>query len=325
MEVFPFNIIQNRIMEKNKSNNEIFREIYDHKNLSVKKLVLIASTSLFIGFIIGFSPKHFILMKIKNTLSNFKSCPIAYSSLDLEWFFPKIIIKGPSIVGECFNSPTRIYLRDMRLYFTGLGIFPPGIKLGVNLETNTSKLLIYPHLSPFGSKVRIENSTIDTKLIRTLFPKVDYLKGEFDLDFFAAFSAKAMDSGAISLSSKNFILKEKEIQLGALPFNLPKLNFNNFLFNGTLEDKKNFVVEKFIIGDENSPIKLSLKGKITLNQKDITSSSLNLIGDISFSEKFLNEDFSAIKIYLRKANPQNGVYNIKISGTLNALNSPEFF
>ena len=99
-------------------------------------------------------------------------------------------------------------------------------------------------------------------------------------------------------------------------FDIPKLDVKNFSLIAELSGKDNLNIKKFVVGDERSPLRANIEGKVTLNTRRIQNSELDLNIVVKFSEQFL-ESFGIISLFLDSSKQdENGFYTINVKGPL---------
>ena len=118
------------------------------------------------------------------------------------------------------------------------------------------------------------------------------------------------------MNSKNLSIPKQNIS----GFELPALNLNNFELKALLDAKNKLKVRQLLLGDDLAPIQSEFQGDILIDQRNIGRSSLNLDGEVKFSNVLLENPALQIffNMFLRGKESNNGYYNLKISGTLSS-------
>lgn len=294
--------------------------IYKIKKLSVIKVMIIAIVFFFLGLFKNFSPKDAIISNVKMGLASITNCPITYSKIEFLWFMPKVIIRSPKVMGKCFNQPGKaIVLNDIYFYFTGFGIFPPGPKFALNVENAASKLKLHIQASIFSQVLVIKNSVLDAGLINSFLSAGDLFRGQFELHSVLNIANQVPKEGKLFIKSTNLTILKTNINA----FDIPSIPFKNFSLKATYGKNSTITISEIILGDDESPIKLDLSGKIKLMPKRLRSSNINLSGEISFTDTFLEQN-AFLNILIGNASQKNGVYKISLSGTLGKMGMPKF-
>lgn len=137
------------------------------------------------------------------------------------------------------------------------------------------------------------------------------MQGQASVNIRAALNNNQITNLKIYIESKDFVLPSQTIQDVKLS-NLPLKVFN---LKAETREKGKLIVEKFIMGEPQSPLRLQFKGAVLLNPNSFSDSELNLKGEINFSESFL-ESYSLIKFMFNAYSQKDGFYQVNIGGTL---------
>lgn len=282
----------------------------------IKKTLLIFVFFSF-GFFYYFPLNNIVQSKLKSTLSSIPGCNIFYDDLTFEFFLPKIKITNLKLPKSCFGSyGDPLLFKEIFFKLEGPAFSPFGLKL--SLQTSLKKMPLEVHivLGLFGSNlVKIQNNKIKLDLIKDFFQDFS-LDGEMRTDLYAIINQNSFEDLKINLHSKNFVLPSQTIQ----NFKLPMLALNQFSLKAQMQKKQTLEVMELTLGDIDSLIRANFKGKIFLNNHDLSSSALDLKGEIFFKESFL-ESFSIIKLFLSRFTKKDDFYQISLKGT---FGSPEF-
>ena len=132
-------------------------------------------------------------------------------------------------------------------------------------------------------------------------------------------TTKRIKSMQLRLKSTNFKLPAQTIQA----FDLPSLDLKNIQVKASMKSPKTLDVEEIIIGDDKSPIKANITGKIAVDRRSFQNSKLDLIAEVKFSKEFI-ESFSILNLFLDpKKQDENGYYKLKIEGPIRAPKTPQ--
>ena len=189
---------------------------------------------------------------------------------------------------------------------------PPGIKVNTNILQGKTNLKISTALSFDTQTIRIPKSRIQSELIGEILGGKFLLKGFFQLESLLKIKNGKPVNGSIKLKSTNLKLPSQAIQ----SFNFPMINLGNFLLKGNYQQSGKFLVQEFIIGNQDSPILAKITGSIQVNQNHITESILNLEGKVKFSKSF-QKKFPILNLLIGgKKTDKNGFFNLTLTGPL---------
>jgi type II secretion system protein N len=293
--------------------NVIQDEIYQVPGNVKLKIVILSLILALTGLFMNLPMLGNLEDRIETAIKSNPACPVTYKNLKLSYFMPGLDITKPVIPGVCFNNPAKkLKLDSINTNFVMPSFVPPGIKLHSEIKGMNSIINLYPRISAGAVDVRITKSKINAKLINSLTNYPNLLGGVFDLEGFVSLKGENLESGVAKLSSKNLNIPAQTINF----FNIPDMPLKKL--NLVVKIEKNKInINQLLIGSEDSPIVAELKGNITLNQRAINFSLLNLEGKIKFSPEFL-KTFSILEMMLGKAKPVDGYYNFALNGTLAA-------
>ena len=112
-------------------------------------------------------------------------------------------------------------------------------------------------------------------------------------------------------SSTDFQLPSQNIQ----GFNTPNVKLNELYLEALSENSSTVKIDKFIVGDPDSPIRANLKGRIDLQQGNMAFSNIDLKGEISFTENF-KQTVPLVDLFFQNFSQKDGFYQIRIGGNL---------
>lgn len=297
-------------MNKKFEENVIQDEIYVIP-IDMKLKIIICSLVLTLtGLLMNLPVLINLEEQIETAIKSYPNCQISYKKLDLSYLLPKLTLKRPTIPGNCFNNPTSsLKLDSIDTSFTIPSFIPPGLKFHSVIKGLKSEINIYPRVSAGAVDIRITKSKVNAKLINALTIYPNLLNGHLDLEGFFATKKNKLDSGVAKLSSKNLIVPAQTINF----FEIPELILNKL--NLVIKINKNKLsINQLLIGNESAPIRAEIKGTVTLNQRAMNLSLLNLQGKVKFSPEFM-KSFAIMEMMLAKAKPVDGFYNFTLTGT----------
>lgn len=296
--------------------NELPEEIYSQNKVFFIKVIIASLTLFFLAFCFNFPLGKIIKSHVEKAISSNRSCPISYDELKIEWFLPKIVIKKPVVSGVCFNNPSStLKLKDLFIKVESPSFWPLGLKLHAKVKHQFSVLNIYPTIGLTTHAVKIEKSSIshDT-LTAILGPKSLKFTGDIEIESILNFKGKSVTSGDVFVNSENFNIPTQNVR----GLDLPGLPISIFQLKASVNAKNLLDIKDIRVGDANSPILAEVDGKVKLNPHNISNSTLDVNGDIKFSNKFL-EEFGILNIMLGGKTPtEKGFYKFKLQGRLSA-------
>lgn len=290
-------------------------DVYVNSRLPLKRTIGAVLLLLFFGFFLNFPISEIISKNVAKTISSIRGCPISYNKIDVEYFFfPKVILKKPTISGLCFGNPSEKMSFDellIKLYIPGF--LPPGVRFHIPIESGKTAIDTYLTIGLGSVHVNVKDSNVNGQLLSKLSPMIKNISGDLSVNVLADLDKKGPTEADILIKSSNFKLGAQNV-MGLL---LPEMNLGNVNIKAEFKKPKLNLIS-FKIGKNNSPIQADLKGNINYNAKYPKGSKLNLKGTIFFSQEFIS-DFPILNVLLagKKANSK-GAYNITLTGTLGA-------
>jgi type II secretion system protein N len=297
-------------MKKEETEQE---DIYNTGRFSIKRIFVVSGILVFLGFFFNFPITQIIKKNVAKTLTTLRNCPISYSKIDVEYlFFPKVILRNPSISGYCFgNSKEKLDFKELIVSLYIPGFLPPGIRFNIPIIKDKTKIDAYITLGLGKFHINIKNSVINGKFLSKFSSFVKNINGDVNVNILTTIEGKKPQDGNFLIDSKNLTIGAQNI----MGIQLPSLNIGDLQLKAQF-NKPDFKIINLLIGNKNSPIKAKLTGSINYNTKYPKKSILDLKGSIFFSQKFIS-DFPILNLLLagKKANSEGG-YNIELKGTL---------
>jgi len=290
--------------------NKIDIDIYDDVIPGNKKWLPYAIILFLLGFLLNFPIKSVVANWTLHALKSMPGCSIDFSSLQVEFFLPKIILKKPIIPGYCFgNTNKELRLEDLYINFRGPSFYPLGIKLYTNFKLDESEINVYTTLGISSFVIKIEETEVNLKSLTPILGDPQKATGKIKMESLTTLDGNKITDLKLALDTSNLMILPQSIS----NFNIPKLDIGELHLRADY-DKDKLVVKDLIIGNDNSPIIGKFTGNITINQRDIQSSKLDLSGEIRFSDEFLN-NFSILNLVLNQYRMEGSFYQVKIRGT----------
>ena len=275
-------------------------------------LSLLSSLALTYGFISNFSLEKKIEDTLKSQLSKMRSCPVGFEKLSLSYFIPGLNLSDISVSPRCYRGEDEILINSVTSQISFPSFSPIGPTLSTVIKDKFSNIKITSAHGISEHKIRIESRKLSAQSFNPVLRQAQ-IKGDFNVTAVSTLDTRNLKSLQLNLKSNNLNIPAQNIN----SFSLPNLDIRNFALIANLSNKSLLNIKKFIIGDEKSPIRANIKGKIDLNMKSIVRSKLDLNIVVKFSEQF-QESFGIISLFLdSNKQDENGFYTINVTGTLN--------
>ncbi len=275
-------------------------------------LILLSSLALIYGFVSNFSLEKKIEDTLKAQLAKMRSCPVSFEKLNLTYLVPGINLNDISVSPRCYKGQDDLIINSVQSNIGFPSFSPIGPSLNTVIKDKFSNINIKSAHGLTEHKVRIESRKLSSQSINPLLGLAQ-IKGNFDLTAVSTLGARDLKSLQLNLKSNNLTIPAQNIN----SFSIPNLDIRNFSLISNLANKSMLNIKKLIIGDERSPVRANIKGKINLNMKSIIRSKLDLNIVVKFSEQF-QESFGIISLFLdSNKQDENGFYTINVTGTLN--------
>jgi hypothetical protein len=273
------------------------------------------STTILVVFVLTTLSYFPIIFKVKSIIKKqvqtIPGCPIDYQDIETEFFLPKFVIKDLVIPSRCFGqrggSPLK--LEKVFLHIRGLSFSPFGPHFMLETDIMENKLQAYITAGFGGVHFNINNNTIDAKVLG-LFVKQIKLLGKFTVDAKLDTGSKGISDFKLNIRSKNLVVPPQRVAA----LSVYTLKLNELLVRAYMQGNK-IIVKDVVLGDVNSPIRASYKGHIDLVQPRFRRSSIDLKGEVKFSQKFL-EDYAILKFALPQFTKKDEFYQINLKGPI---------
>jgi type II secretion system protein N len=303
--------------DKKTPDNILNEEIYQNSKSFWPKLFVGALVLLILGFFLNFPVKNTIQSMLVKGLNNIPGCQISFNNVELSMFLPKIIIKNVELGSNCFGrSGDNVKLSDVNISLRGPSFYPPGVKLHVNIEKGKTKINIYPSISIFKHMIKIDETFIDSPLVKEILGE-EWFQGGLSVEAMITLRKMEILEAKFKIKSDNFRFLPREVS----GFTTPDLKIGMIAIRASML-KEHMTLDSVAFGSDSSPIKANMDGDIQFNFDDITQSGLNLKGDVKFSPELISS-LPIINLLIGGKNSKNGFYSFNIGGTM-GLPMPRF-
>ena len=273
---------------------------------------ILGSLALFIITLFLYFPiSNKIKRTIKKQLTSIPGCPLNYDDVSFELFLPKVVIKDLNIPSKCFGNQASFPLKLQRtlLHFRFFSLSPFGLHFMLETKLINENFAAYLTVGLQSIAVNIRDNQIDMKVLSLLLPDLK-MKGKVKIDTLLKLDNGELIDLKLNLRSKNLVIPPQKVK----SFVLSKIELNDFLLKAKMETSK-LLIQDIILGDMNSPIRSSFKGHINLSTKDIKRSTIDLKGEVKFSNSFI-EKYGIIKLFMSKFDKKDEFYQVQLKGPI---------
>ena len=292
--------------------NYLGDEIYNILNWSNSKTIFFFASVAFIFFFFNFPITDSLKTVVENQIYAIPGRPISFAKMDIDYLL------FPGLDFELFkyhSEDQEIKFKTLVLDIVRPSVFPPGVRIEIEAETDRSHLEVKTSLSFLSHRLIIDNTKLSDDLLGQIFAHKLKIHGNIDVDLQTSLYKEGLNyapiDGKILLKSKNLELPPQLIS----GLEIPSLPLKNFVFEAEIDDHSKINISKIELGTPLSPFFLKGSGTIHFNAKSIMMSKLALNTEISFSKQFF-ENFALLKMLLENKKKVNDMYQVKIQGTL---------
>jgi hypothetical protein len=299
--------------------NALPDEHYSLKGLG--SLGLAIPALILAGFVFNFPLGRVIENTAGRLLQANRSCQISHQGIEATYFPPGIRLKKPIVPGSCFGGQQALTLDIAKVNIAIPGLFPPGLKLHATATGMDSQFDIYPLLTFGSTKIRIEESVVDSKLINSFIPGNPAFTGKLQIEALAVLEGNKISEIDFNISSKDL----STLPLNIMGFQIPALALNKLSAIGTYNKSNLITVNKLELGDDKAALAALFKGSVKLSPGNMLGTNLDLDGQIKFSPDFLEAFPILTPMWKLDQRPRHeGYYRLRLKGGVMALQNPEF-
>ena len=166
------------------------------------------------------------------------------------------------------------------------------------------------------SNPKIDKSSISHETLRTILGRKSVkFSGDFEIQALLKTHEGNLTSGDVLITSTNLNLPPQNVS-GLV--DLPSMPIGQFQFKTSVNAKNLLELKELRIGDANSPIIAGLDGKIKLNPHNPRNSTLDMTGQVKFSQTIM-ENFGILNAMLSgKKQSDKGFYKFKVGGRMSS-------
>lgn len=274
-------------------------------------IVLFLFTVGFLNFYpIGEQLKVFMKKNLQGT-----ACNPDYDQIRLEWLMPKVVVSDLSLPAGCFGRVGEpVKFSHLTINFQFISFAPFGIPFRIDTETNGQPLEVY-FVQGFGKRmIRLKDQAISLPRLQPLMGGKFKLAGNVTVDMSALVTNNnAVQELTLKAQSKDFQIPPQNIE----GFTTPVMKVNDLYIEANTANPPRVTVDKFIVGDTDSPMRANFKGRVDLQQGNIAFSPMNLEGEIAFTEGF-KQTVPLVDLFFQSYPQKDGFYQIRLGGTVGA-------
>lgn len=300
------------------SSNELRQlDLVDYRH-GVHRLLLISALAgcFIIAFLANFPLEARIQRIVKQELAKLPGgCNPNFNGLSFGLLFPKVILTDVQVPASCLGKDgAPILMRSLSLYFMGPSFSPLGIAFKVSGDLNGQPLDIR-YATGFSSQViKIDEDSLNLMKLTSALPGVPRIDGRLRLGLRLETAGQKLSGIQILAESKNFLVPPQAMG----DFRLPRLPVGDFRLKAQTTAPGKLKVDEFILGKPEAPVRAKFSGNIDLAQGNLAFSPVNMTGEAGFSQEFL-DSFSIVNLLLASFTQVDGMYKIRLSGTLGQL------
>lgn len=276
------------------------------------KMFLLICAGLFL-FVVSFLNFYPIGDRVKSLVKSSlpKGCSPDYQDFYIEWLMPKVIITDLVIPPGCMQGASQtLSFSHVTVNWHLINFAPFGLPFRVDTEFSGQPISVYLVQSLSGQMVRLKDQKIKLSNFKSFFGNKE-ISGNMVVDMSLSLAGNAVQTLSLKAQSKD--LKVPAMNLMDL-LNTPPITLNDFFLEASSTKHPRVNIDKVIIGDTNSEIRASFKGKIDLQEGQITMSPMDITGEVAFSENFLKK--VPIDMVFGAYTQKDGFYQMRIGGTL---------
>lgn len=294
-------------------------KIYSLSFKSVTAIVFASISAFTIGLALNFSLEDKINSIVTSSIKQNKNCSMNFKDMKISYLLPSLTFTNFSISNRCLGSTQALNLSRIDTSVSLPSFSPLGPTLKTTINDPSSEIEILSVLGIFNHHFKLTSHKLSSKTFAPLLNDFK-ISGMFSLNSDISTNLKSVQAMTLQLKSMNFSIPAQAIQ----GFEVPNLVIGPLSIKLEMDQENELKILEFIVGNELSPIRANIKGSLTIVPANIKKSKVDLLATVKFSASFL-ESFSILNLFL-DANKQDedGFYKLKITGTLNKLDKPEF-
>jgi hypothetical protein len=294
----------------NKSNIENID--YSMPFLKSKRFLIILASLLFITVLSSVSLTKKLDDVIYSALNANARCPITLGKYEVKLFLPRIELSNIIIPSSCSTSLKKDFkITKVDLHIRGFAFSPFGLHFKAETKINNNPMSAYITMGIDETAIRMTDNNIKIQNFKEFIPLVK-LRGSIKLDALVNIKNMKLDKIMLNARSNNFKVPAQSIMgLSIMQFNIDNLK----LILDSVKGKPKIKVKELIIGKSGAPIEANFKGSISLNQRNIQASSLDLSGELKISDEIAKK-YILVKMYLDSFDKKDDYYQIQIAGPL---------
>ncbi len=303
---------------KQSKQNLVSPEHYLLPKISKWKLTGLVFAIFIVGFTTSFPFQEKLDGLVQDKLNSIPNCSISYKNLKLEYFFPQIVINNAVIPPGCFKqrNTSNLFIDSLSIKLNGLSFSPFGLSSIMTIKIGQSEINIEQATSVSDQRIAIRNTNIHTGSLIPMLTNAFKIEGDLDSQVSFELKNNKVSTADLLLQSTDFKIPPQPIAMFTLP---TKLKVDILKIKAQLDSSSKLHLAYLLLGNERSPIRAKFTGNIYVIQSNLGNSTLDLKGEISFSNEFLAiPGLSILKTLLAAFDKKDGFYQIKVGGRLSS-------
>jgi hypothetical protein len=296
-------------------------EIHSLEEINYKsklKIILFAILAffLFVSAFLNFYPIGDKLKAlVKTQFKNVPGCNPDFDQIRMEWFMPKIVISDLVLPASCFNRTGEPYkFSYITLNYHLINFSPLGLPFRLDTEFSGQPLSIYFVQGIGQQMIRLKDQTLVLSRLQSVLGNDFKIAGSITVDLSLLTENHLIKNLNLKAASKDFQIPSQSIQ----GFTTPNLKLNELYLEANSAAHPRVNIDKLIIGDPDAPMRANFKGRINLQEGNISFSPVELSGEVAFSENF-RQSLPLIDMMFQSFPQKDGFYQIRLGGTLGSL------
>lgn len=293
---------------KKKPENALENVNYSFPKIGKAKLIPAFVCIFLLAFILNFPLMEIVKNKIKTQLSRIPGCSLTVKDINFGILLPKIELNQLNIPKRCAGKA--LFLDQLKIYFRGPSFSPIGIATKIETDFEGIPVEAYASLGVSSQIIKLDDMKLALSEINKRFPLVK-VNGDVSINAIVEIANNRLGKVNALIESKNFTMPVQNIK----GFTLPNMNINSLKLKISQKSKRKMVLEDFVIGDLDSPIRANFKGDITPNSSNFLFSRINLQGEVAFGQS-IKDNFGILLNFFNAFPTKDKFYQMRLQGTV---------
>lgn len=267
-----------------------------------------------VAFVANFPLERKVETLVKLQLAKLPGCRPNFESLRIEFLMPKVILSELTVPGSCLGGTQPLKMPEVALRFQGPSFAPLGVAFRLDLSLKGAPVSVN-YAAGLGSQVlNVQEEDLPLELLGALVPSVPKMEGHMKLNGKLALLGDQLQEMKLLIESQNLEILPQTVS----DIKIPRLAIGNLLLKLDSQGPRKLLVQEFILGKTDAPIRGKFSGTIDLAPGATAMSPVNLRGEAAMSDEFL-QAFPILNLMLPQFSQKDGFYQINLGGTLGSL------